>query len=98
MNEAKRRTLRTLLQTIVGFVVAGGLAEIVNAYADQIRVGGANRLLLAGLLTVVVTFLQNLSEQHGWVRPLLKAPETTPAPVGPQPSLPRPPSQSDRPS
>ncbi|MDP9364123.1 MAG: hypothetical protein M3Q10_07850 [Chloroflexota bacterium] len=74
MNEATRRTLRTLLQTVVGFVVAGGLAEIVDAYADHFRVAGANRLLLAGAVTILVTFAQNLGEERGWLRPVLKAP------------------------
>lgn len=74
MNEATRRTLRTLLQTVVGFVVAGGVTEIVDAYADQYRLAGANRLLLAGALTVLVTFAQNIGEQRGWIRPLLKTP------------------------
>jgi len=74
VNEATRRTLRTLLQTVVGFVVAGGLAELVDAYADQFRVAGANRLLLAGAVTILVTFAQNLGEERGWLRPVLKAP------------------------
>lgn len=78
MNEATRRTLRTLLQTFVGFVVAGGLSEIVDAYADQIRVTGANRLLLAGAMTILATFAQNVGEQQGWLRPLLKTGDPDP--------------------
>lgn len=85
MNEATRRTLRTLLQAVVGFVVAGGVTEIVDAYADQYRLAGANRLLLAGALTVLVTFAQNVGEQRGWIRPLLKAPPPTSPVVGARP-------------
>lgn len=80
MSDATGRTLRTLLQTLVGFVVAGGLTEIVHAYADQFRVVGANRLLLAAALTILVTFAQNVGEQRGWVPTLLKPP-TPPAPT-----------------
>ena len=82
MNEATRRTLRTLLQTVVGFVVAGGVTQIVDAYADQYRLAGANRLLLAGALTLLVTFAQNVGEQRGWIRPLLKAPPPSSAATG----------------
>lgn len=78
MSDATGRTLRTLLQTLVGFVVAGGLTEIVNAYADQFRVVGANRLLLAAALTILVTFAQNVGEQRGWVPTLLKPPTPPP--------------------
>jgi uncharacterized membrane protein HdeD (DUF308 family) len=74
MNETTRRTLRTLLQTVVAFVIAGGLTEIVNAYADQFHVSGATRMLLAGALTIVVTFAQNYAEERGALRPILKAP------------------------
>ncbi len=78
MNDATRRTLRTLLQTAIGFVLAGGLTEIVNAYADQFEIAGANRLLLAGALTISVTFCQNVAEERGAIRPLLKAPPRRP--------------------
>ena len=72
MTETTRRTLRTLLQTLVGFVLAGGLSEIVAAYADEWRIAGADRLLLAGVLTILVTFAHNWAEEHGAIRPLLK--------------------------
>ena len=78
MNDATRRTLRTLLQTVIGFVLAGGLTEVVNAYADEWRIAGANRLLLAGALTIVVTFCQNWAEERGAIRPVLKAPARRP--------------------
>ena len=90
MNDATRRALRTLVQTIVAFVLAGGLAEVVNAYADEWAIHGANRMLLTAALTVVVSWAQNAAEDRGVLPALLKAPAppaATPAPTTHRPTV-----------
>ncbi|CAA9547241.1 MAG: hypothetical protein AVDCRST_MAG19-473 [uncultured Thermomicrobiales bacterium] len=74
MNDATRRALRTLLQVGIGFVLAGGLAEVVNAYADEWAIAGANRMLVTAALTVAVTFAQNYAEDRGAIPAIGKAP------------------------
>ena len=89
MNDATRRALRTLVQTIVAFVLAGGLAEVVNAYADEWAIHGANRMLLTAALTVV-TWAQNAAEDKGVLPALLKppaSPAATPAPTAHRPTV-----------
>ena len=90
MNDATRRALRTLVQTIVAFVLAGGLAEVVNAYADEWAIQGANRMLLTAALTVVVTWAQNAAEDKGVLPALLKppaSPDATPVPTAHRPTV-----------
>ena len=90
MNDATRRALCTLVQTIVVFVLAGGLAEVVNAYADEWAIHGANRMLLTAALTVVVSWAQNAAEDSGALPALLKAPVSpgaTPAPTTHRPPV-----------
>ena len=88
MNDATRRALRTLVQTIVAFVLAGGLAEVVNAYADEWAIHGANRMLLTAALTVVVSWAQNAAEDRGALPALLKTPASSGA--APVPTIHRP--------
>lgn len=75
MNDPTRRALRTGLQVFVGWIVAGGLAAVVNAYADQWQIDGANRLALTMLLTIVLSWAQNYAEEQGALPPVLKGPK-----------------------
>lgn len=66
MNEATRRVVRTAVQ----LVAAGGLTELVRQVGHDVPVTWTPYVFIVG--TLAVTFCQNVAEEQGWVKPLLK--------------------------
>lgn len=64
---AFKRAARTFLQ----LVAAGGLTAFVTTLTDGLA-PETTAIVLAGN-TVVVTYVQNLLEDLGWVRPIMKS-------------------------
>lgn len=69
-KEARNRAIRTLLQ----FIVAGGLAQLVEALAAWAgtEISPMAQLLILALFQLLVTYAHNELEARGWVRPVLK--------------------------
>lgn len=78
MSDAKRRTIRTLLQLIA----SGGLTALVAAVADGLTATQAASVLAAW--NIVVTFSQNWAEDNTTFPAVFKAPASSG--VNPEPS------------
>lgn len=66
MKTALYRATRTLLQLVAG----GGLTALVTVVTDGLAPETTAIVMAAN--TVVVTYFQNLAEDLGWVKPILK--------------------------
>lgn len=69
-SKANRRSLRTLVQ----FVLGGGLTGLVAVAADDLSALATAFLFAA--CTVAVTWCQNYAEDHGIIPTILPAPPT----------------------
>lgn len=81
MSDAQRRSLRTLIQGLLGTT---GIVALWQVFApEDWRLSGEQVAVLGPFLTMFATFVMNWLEDHGAIPSLLKAPASPgPVPLG----------------
>lgn len=73
MPDSMRRSLRTLVQVVLGQVAAGGLTSIWNDYLSRHQIDPTITLIVGFILAALISYAQNELEDQGKIPAVLKA-------------------------